>query len=139
MKEVWAAIDKGETWHEWWRSVVGTKLITQGAPDGIGKTIRYKWKSFLPLTLSINFKITGRVPYQQIDGISTGDLEGTGVWTFEERNGITYVRYQWEIESTKRLVNFLSPIFHGFFKFAHNVIMKRGEKGLKKRMLSVEF
>lgn len=132
VKEVWEYIDKGEEWHYWWRSVVKTWLVQKGNSNGLGEIIHYTWKSFLPFTLNIYFKITGKELYKEISGESTGDLTGTGVWRFEERNGITYVEYQWEVESTKKLVNFLSHFMKGFFTYSHNVIMHRGEKGLKK-------
>ena len=131
---VWDYIDKGEEWHSWWRSVVKTKLLQKGDNNGIGEIIQYTWKSFLPFKLKINFKITGKDLYKEIRGESTGDLIGAGVWRFEERNGITYVDYQWEVESTKKLVNFLSHFMKGFFTYSHNVIMRRGEKGLKKAL-----
>ena len=134
VKEVWEYINKGEEWHYWWRSVVKTKLLQKGDNNGIGEIIQYTWKSFLPFKLKINFKITGKDLYKEIRGESTGDLIGAGVWRFEERNGITYVDYQWEVESTKKLVNFLSHFMKGFFTYSHNVIMHRGEKGLKKAL-----
>jgi hypothetical protein len=134
LKEVWDYIDRGKDWHAWWRSVVKTKVLQESVDNGPGQIIEYTWKSFLPFKLKINFKITGRELYREIRGESTGDLAGTGVWRFEERNGITYVDYQWEVESTKKLVNFLSHFMKGFFTYNHNVIMRRGEKGLKKAM-----
>ena len=133
VKEVWDYIEKGQDWHVWWRSVVRSKVLQEGDNNSIGQIIHYTWKSFLPFfTLSINFKITGKELYKEIRGESTGDLVGIGVWRFEERDGITYVDYQWEVESTKKLVNFLSHFMKGFFTYNHNVIMRRGEKGLKK-------
>jgi hypothetical protein len=134
LKEVWGKIDNGENWHLWWRSVVRSKVITQGNAQGIGQEIQYKWKSFLPFTLNINFKITSKELYKEIRGESTGDLIGEGVWTFEEKNGITYVEYHWDVVSTKKYVNFLSHFIKPFFIYSHNVIMRRGKKGLKKAL-----
>jgi len=131
---VWDYISKGEEWHYWWRSVVKTKLLEKGDANGLGEIIQYTWKSFLPFKLKINFKITGKDLYKEIRGESTGDLIGTGIWRFQEKNGITYVDYEWEVESTKKLVNFLSHFMKGFFTYSHNVIMHRGEKGLKKAL-----
>jgi hypothetical protein len=134
LKDVWDYIDRGDEWHYWWRSVVKTKLLQKGDDKGIGEIIQYTWKSFLPFRLKINFKITGKDLYKEIRGESSGDLAGTGVWRFEERNGVTYIDYQWEVESTKKLVNLLSHFMKGFFTYSHNVIMRRGEKGLKKAL-----
>ncbi|MEO5562176.1 MAG: hypothetical protein ABIR18_02050, partial [Chitinophagaceae bacterium] len=136
LKDVWDLIDKGEDWHVWWRSVVKTKIVKSGTPDGLGQIIHYTWKSYLPFTLTIDFKITGKKLYQEIRGESTGDLLGTGVWTFAEIDGITYIQYQWEVVSTKKFVNFLSLFLKRFFTHNHNVIMHRGAKGLAKELHS---
>lgn len=132
LEQVWEQIDQGEDWHRWWKSVAGTKLLFEGEKGGTNKVIRYKWKSFLPFTLSINFRVTKREIYKRIEGESDGDLVGTGIWTFEEHNGITRVQYNWEVESTKKIINLLSPVFKKFFVYNHNVIMHRGAKGLAK-------
>jgi hypothetical protein len=134
LERVWEQIDQGEDWYTWWNSLVGSKVLFQGQGDGIGKVMRYTWKSFLPFTLSINFTITKREMYKRIEGKSDGDLVGTGVWTFEERNGITYVQYKWDVKSTKRIMNLLSPVFKKFFVYNHNFIMHKGAKGLAKRL-----
>ena len=137
--KVWDLIDKGEDWHLWWKSVVASKIIQAGDAAGNGQIIRYTWKALLPLTLTINFKITNKEKYKRIEGVSSGDLEGTGTWTFEEHKGITTIQYNWEVESTKKLVNFLSPVFKGFFIYNHNLIMRRGGRGLASKLRAMSY
>jgi hypothetical protein len=108
--------------------------MEEGNMDGMGKVIRYTWKSFLPFTLSFDFKITGKEIYKKISGEASGDLQGTGVWTFEESNGITFIQYKWEVISTKKIINLLSPVLKWFFKYNHNLIMHWGAKGLAKKL-----
>lgn len=134
LEKVWELIDKGEDWHLWWKSVVGTEVLNESTVGDTGQLIHYTWRALLPFTLSINFRITRKEMYKCIEGVSTGDLVGTGVWTFEEHNGITFIQYQWEVESTKKLINLISPLFKGFFTYNHNLIMHRGAKGLAKRL-----
>ena len=132
--KVWDAIDKGEDWPMWWKGSEQTEVIEEGNIDGTGKMIRYKWKSFLPFTLSFYFKITGKEIYKKINGEATGDLQGTGVWTFVENNGVTYVQYKWDVISTKKIINALSPVFKWFFDYNHNLLMHSGAKGLAKKL-----
>jgi hypothetical protein len=132
--KVWDAIDKGEDWPIWWKGAEQTEIIDNGNIDGTGKTIRYKWKSFLPFTLSFDFKITDRELYKKISGEATGDLKGTGIWTFEETNGITHVQYKWDVVSTKKIINLLSPFLKWFFNYNHNLLMHWGAKGLAKKL-----
>jgi hypothetical protein len=134
LERVWDAIDKGEDWPIWWKGAEQTEIIDNGSIDGTGKVIRYIWKSFLPFTLSFDFKITGRELYKKITGEATGDLEGTGIWTFEEINDITYVQYKWDVISTKKIVNLLSPVLKWFFNYNHNLLMHWGAKGLAKKL-----
>lgn len=134
MEKVWALIDNGESWHHWWRSVVGTEVLQQPVHSDTGQVIRYTWRALLPLTLTIDFRITSKEIYKRIEGVSTGDLVGVGIWTFEEQDGITTIKYNWEVESTRKIVNFVSPVLKGFFIYNHNLIMRRGGKGLAKKL-----
>jgi hypothetical protein len=134
LEKVWDAIDKGEDWPSWWKGAEQAEVLDNGNLDGTGKMIRYTWKSFLPFTLSFDFKITSREMYKKISGEATGDLKGTGIWTFEEINGITYVQYKWDVVSTKKIVNLVSPVLKWFFNYNHNLLMHWGGKGLAKKL-----
>jgi hypothetical protein len=134
VEKVWELLNKGEEWHQWWKSLVGTEVLQQPLNSDTGQVIRYTWRALLPVTLTIDFRITKKEIYKRIEGVSTGDLVGIGIWTFEEHDGITRIRYNWEVESTKKIVNLVSPFLKGFFIYNHNLIMRRGAKGLAKKL-----
>jgi hypothetical protein len=134
LEKVWNVIDKAEDWPAWWKGFEEAEVIEKGTIDGKEKIVSYTVKSFLPFTLSFDFKITNIEKYKRITGEATGDLEGTGVWTFEEINGITYVQYKWDVVTTKKFINLISPVLKWFFVYNHNLLMHWGAKRLAKKL-----
>jgi hypothetical protein len=51
-----------------------------------------------------------------------------------DRTGATIVRYDWNVETTKRWMNLLTPIARPLFEWNHNVVMNWGAEGLAKRL-----
>jgi hypothetical protein len=77
-----------------------------------------------------------------IEGEAVGELTGTGRWRLAEREGITEVRYDWNVSTTKAWMNLLAPVARPLFKWNHDVVMNWGAEGLARRLgverLSVE-
>ena len=46
----------------------------------------------------------------------------------------TIVRYDWNVETTKRWMNLVSPIARLLFEWNHNVVMGWGAQGLARRL-----
>jgi hypothetical protein len=62
---------------------------------------------------------------------ATGDLEGTGVWTFEQDGQFVNVTYDWRIQANKGVIRALSFILKPIFAANHRWTMARGEESLK--------
>ena len=73
-------------------------------------------------------------PPSIIEGRAIGELQGTGKWALSEENGLTTVRYDWKVETTKAWMNFLAPIARPFFSWNHDVVMGWGGEGLAKQL-----
>jgi hypothetical protein len=71
-------------------------------------------------------------------GKASGELEGTGTWAFEEKDGITYVRYDWQVRTTRWWMNLVAPIARPFFEWNHDVVMEWGRKALEKRLAAIQ-
>jgi len=67
-----------------------------------------------------------------MDGRSTGELEGEGRWRLSEEDGITTVRYEWDVSTTKPWMNLLAPLLKPAFAWNHDVVMRQGGDGLRK-------
>jgi uncharacterized protein YndB with AHSA1/START domain len=131
---VWAVIYDYESWPAWWKAVTKAETIDEGNNSGLGKKVRYKWKSILPYTLS--FAVTStKIEYPFImEGISEGELQGKGKWELEELDGITVVRCSWNVNTNKKWMNLLAPLLKPLFNWNHSVAMKWGAEGIAKKV-----
>jgi hypothetical protein len=136
VKEVADIIEDTLSLSTWWPSVYfEVKELEPGGEGGVGKLISLRAGGWLPYTLRINFRTTeSRYP----NGFSmdaTGDLEGKGVWTFEQDGQFVYVTYDWTIRANKPIIDKLSFLLKPIFRSNHNWTMKRGEESLKLELL----
>ncbi|MBK7231251.1 MAG: SRPBCC family protein [Saprospiraceae bacterium] len=132
---VWEEIYHSENWPSWWRGVLSAQTIETGNETGIGDRKKFVWQSLLPYKLSFESVLVENIKYRKLAGNAFGELEGTGIWTFEEKNGMTYLRYDWKVKTTKKWMNVIAPIAKPFFKWNHDVIMEWGHKALAQRLM----
>jgi hypothetical protein len=64
-----------------------------------------------------------------------GDLEGKGIWIFEQDGSYVNVTYDWTISANKSIIRALSFLLKPIFRSNHNWTMKRGEESLKLELL----
>jgi hypothetical protein len=115
----------------WWPSVyLDVEERAPGDENGVGRHLRVRTKGWMPYTLDWEFRVTeSRYPF----GFSieaTGDLSGTGVWTFEQAGAWTLVTYDWRVRAEKPLLRALSPLFRPMLAANHRWAMSRGEESL---------
>jgi len=134
LEQVWDLIFHSENWAEWWRGVEKVEKLKDGDANHIGAIHRYTWKSKLPYRLIFEMKSTRVLPMSLIEGEALGELQGTGRWQLSSDGGITTIRYDWKVETTKAWMNLLSPLARPLFKWNHDVVMGWGEHGLARRL-----
>ena len=134
VEQVWKEIYYSEHWPEWWKGVVAVEALRTGGTKGIGDMKRYTWRSALPYSLSFDMTLTENEPLHRLVGLASGELDGTGIWTFSSYENTTFVRYDWQVRTTKKWMNFLAPIARPFFSWNHDVVMEWGRKALEKRL-----
>ena len=132
VKEVADILDDALSLPRWWPSVYfSVKELVPGGDHGVGKIISLRAAGWLPYTLRINFRtIESRYP----NGFSmeaTGDLEGTGIWTFKQEGRFVNITYDWIIRANKAIIRHLSFLLKPIFRSNHNWTMKRGEESIK--------
>ena len=136
IKEVADIIEDALALPRWWGSVYfDVKEIEPGEKHGTGKLISLRAGGWLPYTLRINFRtVESRYPH----GFSmdaTGDLEGLGIWTFEQDGPFVNVTYDWTIRANKPIIEKLSFLLKPIFRSNHHWTMKRGEESLRLELL----
>ena len=77
---------------------------------------RYTWASRLPYQLSFQMRTTRVDRPHRLEGEAIGELTGTGCWTLTESGSATFVRYDWEVATTRRWMNALAPILAPAFR-----------------------
>lgn len=136
VKEVADILEDVLSLPRWWGSVYfDVAELEPGGEHGIGRLVRLRAGGWLPYTLRIDFRtIESRYPH----GFSmdaSGDLEGRGIWTFEQDGKFVNVTYDWTISANKPIVEKLSFLLKPIFRSNHNWTMNRGEESLTLELL----
>jgi hypothetical protein len=134
---VWNEIHRSELWPVWWKGVESVVELQAGDENGIGSLRRYTWKSRLPYRLTFDMRTTRVEPLSIIEGVAAGELEGRGTWRLSDNRAGTLVRYDWEVRTSKLWMNLLAPVARPLFKWNHDVIMRWGADGLRKRLKAI--
>jgi len=134
IESVWNEIYHSGDWPAWWKGVESVVEVRKGDERGVGSIHRYTWKSKLPYRLSFDMQTVRVEPPRLLEGIAVGELQGRGLWQLSTEGNETIVRYDWNVETTKRWMNFLSPIARPLFEWNHNVVMSWGAQGLGERL-----
>lgn len=135
MQEVWAAIHDSARWPEWWSNVQRVDELEAGTSRGVGALHRYTWKGCLPYRLVFDMRVTRIDPLVALEGEASGDLEGTGRWSFTtDGTNLTVVRYDWCVHTKRRWMNALAPLLRPVFKWNHDAVMREGGAALARRL-----
>ena len=136
IKEVADILEDALSLPRWGGSVYfEVKELEPGGQHGVGKLISLRAGGWLPYTLRINFRtIESNYPHGfTMD--ATGDLEGRGIWIFDQDGAHVNVTYDWTIRANKPIVRSISFLLKPIFRSNHNWTMKRGEESLKLELL----
>jgi hypothetical protein len=117
----------------WWPSVYlkVDEIEPARAENGVGRRVGLLTKGWLPYTLRWELLVVdARYPHGSTIA-ATGDLEGTGVWTFEQDGEFVDISYDWRIRATKPLLRNLSFLLRPLFEANHRWAMTEGEKSLR--------
>ena len=109
IREVADILEDALSLPQWWPSVYfEVRELEPGGEGGIGKLISLRAGGWLPYTLRINFRtISSRYP-NGFTMDATGDLEGKGIWVFEQDGPYVNVTYDWTIQANKAIIRSLS-------------------------------
>jgi hypothetical protein len=136
IKEVADILEDALNLPRWWGSVYfGVREIEPGERHGIGKLISLHAGGWLPYTLRINFRTVAANYPHGFTMEATGDLQGQGIWTFEQDGSWVNVTYDWTIKANKPIIEKLSFLLKPIFRSNHNWTMNRGEESLKLELL----
>lgn len=131
---VCATIENSLAWPAWWPGVEKVEELDPGDARGIGSIRRYTWKGCLPYRLTFDVKVTKAVHQTMVEGVASGDVEGTGEWHFASEGNMTIVRYAWNVKPVTWWMCLLSPVLGFVFRWNHDQLMQQGGQGLANRL-----
>lgn len=131
---VWDAILRAEAWPLWWPGVDSVVTLEPGDADGLGARRRCSCRSALPYRLSFVTRVTRIEPRRLIEGRAEGELEGLGCCRLEHVAGLTSVRYDWQVRTTRAWMNLLAPLAKPLFRWNHDALMRAGGAGLARHL-----
>ena len=117
----------------WWPSVYleVEEIEPARSERGVGRRVRLLTKGWLPYTLRWELVVVESNYPHGFTIAATGDLEGTGVWTFEQDGGDVHITYDWRIRAEKPLLRKLSVLLRPLFEANHRWAMAEGEQSLR--------
>jgi len=132
IEEVKAVLGDGRSLTRWWPSVyLGVVTLDEGGPDGVGGAIDLHTKGWAPYTLRWVLRITEPITDEGFALTASGDLDGTGRWTFAQDGPEVVITYDWRVSATKPLLRRLSWLLRPAFAANHHWAMKQGEESLR--------
>ncbi|MGL5474431.1 MAG: SRPBCC family protein [Citrobacter braakii] len=139
IQEVWDVFSHPDSWPEWWGSLERIVEIRKGDLRGIGALHRYTWKGALPYRLTFDINVLKIRPCTLLEGQASGAVEGRGVWSFTPNGTATIVRYDWNVRTTIRWMNYLAPLAAPVFRWNHNTVMREGARGLARKLATTVY
>jgi len=130
LEAVWAALVDAESWPRWWPGIEQVVVLERGDAVGVGARRRYTCRGVLPYRLSFVSRVTRVEPRHLLEGKVEGELEGRGCCRLARRDGRVLVRYDWQVRTTPRWMNFISPLAKPLFRWNHDMLMEAGGSGL---------
>jgi hypothetical protein len=132
VEEVKAILGDGPALPDWWPSVyLAVDVLEEAGPDGAGSVIELHTKGWLPYTLRWTLHITEPITDGGFALRATGDLEGTGVWTFVPDGPEVEITLDWRVHASKPLLRRMGWLLKPAFAANHVWGMRRGEESLR--------
>ena len=136
VKEVADILEDALSLSTWWPSVYfEVAELESGGEGGVGKLISLRAGGWLPYTLRINFRTTESRYPNGFTMEATGDLQGKGIWAFQQDGPFVNVTYDWTIRANKAIIDKLSFLMKPIFRSNHHWTMKRGQESLRLELL----
>ena len=127
-EKVFEVLERAGKYPAWWPQVREVRELEEFRGEA-------RIRSVLPYDLWITGRALRRDPGAGVLELEiTGDVEGWARWTVVadgERRG-TSATYEQQVEVRKPLMRKLTPVARPFFRANHTLMMRAGERGLRR-------
>jgi Polyketide cyclase / dehydrase and lipid transport len=130
--EVRDVLADGRSLPRWWPAVyLSVDTVRDGDETGRGAELLLFTKGWLPYTLRWTLRIAEPITDAGFTLSATGDLNGTGRWTFTQDGPEAVITYDWRVSASKPLLRRLTWLLRPMFTANHHWAMARGEESLR--------
>jgi hypothetical protein len=131
-EEVRDVLADGPSLPRWWPAVyLSVDTLDEGDESGRGGEVVMVTKGWLPYTLRWTLRVTEPITDTGYALTASGDLVGTGRWTFEQDGPEVVITYNWRVSAIKPLLRWLTWLLRPVFAANHRWAMARGEESLR--------
>jgi hypothetical protein len=130
--EVRDVLADGPSLPRWWPAVyLAVDTLHDGDETGRGGEIALFTTGWLPYTLRWTLRVTEPITETGYALTASGDLVGTGRWTFAQDGPEVVITYDWRVAASKPLLRRLTWLLRPVFAANHRWAMARGEESLR--------
>jgi hypothetical protein len=128
--EVYATLQDVEHYPTWWPQVVRAGWLD----DSSGELVV---RSTLPYELKVVLHRDREDPDERVlQARITGDMTGTSRWTVTATDSGSLAVFDEDVDMHKRLVRLAGRVARPALRFNHDMMMRSGEKGLRRHLTS---
>ena len=128
--DVYAALQDVERYPSWWPQVVAARWLD----DDSGEV---RCRSLLPYDLAFVVHREVEDPEARVlRARMDGDLAGFSQWTVSVRDAGSIAIFDEEVDVHKRLVRAAGRLVRPALRFNHDLMMRSGERGLRRKLSS---
>jgi hypothetical protein len=128
-RDAWALLVDGEGWPRWWPSVRQVEVVSPGAPGGLGRRLRFHFRTRLPYTLRFEAELVEVTEPTRLVALADGELAGTWTCDLVQDGESVALRHVWAVSTTRRWMNALAPLARPVFSWNHASLMREGGYG----------
>lgn len=122
---------------DWWGDVyLGVEVLVTGDARGLGRTVAFHSKGWLPYALHWTGRVTAADPPYRWTIEASGDLVGHGQWTLTQNGPFVEIAYDWTVRIERRWMRLCAPLLRPVFAANHRWAMARGREGLVRELTS---
>jgi hypothetical protein len=123
--EVYRSVVEPERWLDGWSHAVSVERRSAGAETGVGASFVATVRAPLGYRLSARIEVVAAEPLTGLWMTSSGDLDGYARWRLAPHPGGTDVRFTWDVRTTERWMQVLTPVARPIFEWSHGVVVRR--------------
>lgn len=126
MEEVFDVLAHPGDFADWWPAVEESVLLEEGDSEGIGRRAWYAIRS--PLLYRLRFEVRSLEVDRprRFHALVRGDLIGTGTYVLAAEDGVTHVRFNWYVSTTRGWMNAVALVAKPLLAWAHHRVMRDG-------------